>query len=450
MRMTNKVFSDLAIWMMILGVLTGVVFPFFTLLLGVPFELALSLPFALACLIAGALVGGLNFAMVRWVVGRRLRVLTGSMLHIEQTLRKMEATQDSTLCSPENCMIPVDSEDEIGQSAAAFNRLVETLTTSMHSQAASKSFAGALTSQLEIAPLSEQALNQFFLNAGASGGLILTECAGEMKLGAAQGLLNPERVIQSEPINRVIRTGQRVLIDIPEDVQVEGIVTEFRPRQVLVSPIFYKGVSVGILVLAAGSNFKADQLELIDLFLPILGLSLNNAITHDRLQRLAALDPLTGLYNRRFGMGRLHEEFGRSVRAQTPIGLLMLDIDHFKAVNDTYGHLVGDRLLKSVSSIMRSSLREGDVLVRYGGEEFLAVLPAASSDDLLMVGERVRRQVEDLILQESEKQIKVTISIGGCAAPHHQVSNEENLISKADEALYRAKNGGRNQVVIDR
>jgi len=450
MRITNKVFSDLAIWMMILGVMTGVVFPFFALMLGVPVDLALSLPFYFSCLIAGAFVGGLNFAMVRWVVGRRLRVLTGSMLHIEQTLRKMEISQDPSLCNSVNCMIPVDSEDEIGQSAAAFNRLVETLTISMRSQSAVKSFSGTLTSQLELGPLSEQALNQFFLNAGASGGLILTECAGEMQLGAAQGLLDPERVKRSEPVTRVTRTGQRVLIDIPEEIQVEAVVTEFRPRQVLVSPISYKGVSVGILVLAAGSSFKADQLELIDLFLPILGLSLNNAITHDRLQRLAALDPLTGLYNRRFGMGRLHEEFGRSVRAKTPIGLLMLDIDHFKAVNDTYGHLVGDRLLKSVSSIMRSSLREGDVLVRYGGEEFLAVLPAASSEDLLMVGERVRRQVEDLVLQESEKQVKVTISIGGCSAPHHQVSKEEDLISKADAALYRAKNGGRNQVVVDR
>jgi len=92
-----------------------------------------------------------------------------------------------------------------------------------------------------------------------------------------------------------------------------------------------------------------------------------------------------------FDLGRLREEFGRSVRANTPFGVLILDIDHFKAVNDTYGYLVGDHVLKSVCAIARSALCEGDVLLRYGGEEFLAVLPAASADDLRRVGERLRK-----------------------------------------------------------
>jgi diguanylate cyclase (GGDEF)-like protein len=178
---------------------------------------------------------------------------------------------------------------------------------------------------------------------------------------------------------------------------------------------------------------------------------MNNAIDHDRLQRLAALDPLTGIYNRRFGLGRLHEEFGRAVRNGSPLGVLMFDIDHFKDVNDTYGHLVGDRVLKSICAIARSSsLREGDVLLRYGGEEFVVVLPAASADDIRIVGERLRRSIEDSSLSDGAKTVKVTISVGGAAYPNHNVENEDVLLRLSDEAMYLAKNTGRNRVEIAR
>ena len=136
------------------------------------------------------------------------------------------------------------------------------------------------------------------------------------------------------------------------------------------------------------------------------------------------------------------------MRTAAPLGVLMLDIDHFKAVNDTYGHLVGDRVLKSVCAIVRSSLREGDVLLRYGGEELLAVLPAASSTDLHEMGERLRQAVEDSSVTDGEKTVRVTLSAGGAAYPTHNVEREDGLIGLADEALYRAKKGGRNRVEI--
>ena len=176
-----------------------------------------------------------------------------------------------------------------------------------------------------------------------------------------------------------IRTEQKQVISIPDDVKVEGVIMDFRPSEIIVLPIKNKGVSLGVVVLATGLKFDADQHARIELFMQALGLALNNAMAHDDLQRLAALDPLTGIYNRRFGLSRLREEFGRAVRNHTLLGVLMFDIDHFKKVNDTYGHLAGDRVLKSICDIARSSLREGDILFRYGGEEFVAVLPAASS-----------------------------------------------------------------------
>ena len=195
-------------------------------------------------------------------------------------------------------------------------------------------------------------------------------------------------------------------------------------------------------------NRHLDAHFRLDLFRHGLGLSLNNALAHDRLQRLAALDPLTGAYNRRFGLNRLHEEFVRAVRANSPVGLLMIDIDHFKSVNDTYGHMVGDRLLTSIAGVIGSILREGDILIRYGGEEFLAVLPAASSDDIRAIGERVRRATEESTLAEGTQTVRITVSVGGAAFPNQNVASERALVELADTALYTAKQSGRNRVKI--
>ena len=450
MRITRKVFHDLAIWQVGFGLCIGLVFPFFVMLLGVPRGTALTPQFFAACLFAGALSGVVNYFIARRVVGARLKILAERMTHVERSLGGMTSSGDLSACSPEECAIVVDSEDEIGESALAFNRLVEALSNSMRTQLAVRSFSEMLTSQLEIESLAQEALRQFFEHAGAAGGLILYEVSGELKVAASRGLRDPAAVASSGHVDAAVRSGERQVVRIPDDVRLEGVLADFRPGEVVVSPITYKSFPLGVIVLATGGAFAPDQLALIDLYLQGLGLALNNAIAHDRLQNLAALDPLTGIYNRRFGLGRLHEEFGRAVRVTAPLGVLMLDIDHFKAVNDTYGHLVGDRVLKSVCTIVRSSLREGDVLLRYGGEELLTVMPAASADDLRQMGERLRQAVEDSAVADGDKTVRVTLSAGGAAYPSQNVEHEEGLVRLADEALYRAKEGGRNRVEIAR
>ena len=159
------------------------------------------------------------------------------------------------------------------------------------------------------------------------------------------------------------------------------------------------------------------------------------------------MDPLTDAYNRRFGLGRLREEFSRAVRAESPLGALMLDLDHFKAINDTYGHLVGDRVLRAVAGACRRVLREGDVLVRYGGEEFLVLLPGAGPEDVRQVGERVRRAIEETSVTDGELRTAVTVSLGG-ATFRDATDSPESLIARADKALYEAKEGGRNRIAV--
>jgi two-component system, cell cycle response regulator len=447
-RITRGVFQDLAIWMVGFGLCIGIAFPFFSMALGVSSAIALSPLFFAACLGAGALAGAINFGLSRRIVGHRLRVLADGMNHVESNLNAMTYNDDLSRCTPEDCAIPADSDDEIGESAGAFNRLVVSLSQSMRTQAAVRSFSAMLTSQLEIDGLAESALRQFFEHSGAVGGLILYESGGELLVAASRGLRDPESVSASDHVMNALRTKQRQVIEIPDDIRVESVLADFRPSEVIVSPITYKEVPLGVIVLATGHSFSPDNLALIELQLQGLGLALNNALVHDRLQRLAALDPLTAVYNRRFGLGRLSEEFARAVRASTPLGVLMFDIDHFKNVNDTYGHLIGDRILKSICVIARTALREGDILFRYGGEEFVAVLPAASAEDLLLTGERMRRAIEDSSLSDGERTVRVTISIGGAAYPNQNVESEELLVQLADKALYRAKDTGRNRVEI--
>ena len=171
-------------------------------------------------------------------------------------------------------------------------------------------------------------------------------------------------------------------------------------------------------------------------------------MTHDQVQKLAAIDPLTGIYNRRFGTTRLHEEFVRAVQLESAIGIMMFDIDHFKSVNDTYGHSIGDRVIRQVATTARSALREGDIIIRLGGDEFLAVLLGASANDVFQTAEKIRRQIDEKLISYGDQNIHITVSLGGVSFPEKDIKNEQDLIDSADRALYSAKNAGRNRTVV--
>jgi diguanylate cyclase (GGDEF)-like protein len=448
LRITSKVFSDLAIWMVGLGLMMGIVFPFFTVAMGIPSSLALTPWFFLACISAGIAVGAANIGLARLVVARRLRLLAERMRFVEGNLQQMAEGEELENCAPEDCFIEVDSEDEIGESSLAFNRLVEALAASHQSEAVVREFTKMLASQLELDLLVAEALQQLMQHSAAEAGALLVEADGELKVLASQGIRSTETLAKSDHVRLALRTQQQQRILFPKDMSLEGVLADFRPREVLVEPILYKSVPLGVIVLAGAEDFDEQSLRLLELLRPGLGLAMNNALVHDRLQRLAAIDPLTGIYNRRFGMARLHEEFSRAVRDNTPLGVLMLDIDHFKLVNDTYGHLVGDRVLVHIAKVARSVMREGDILVRYGGEEFLAILPAASKEDGRQVAERLRRLIEETSIKDGNQNIRVTISAGATAFPENSVDGEQDLIQVADEALYTAKETGRNRVVM--
>lgn len=168
-----------------------------------------------------------------------------------------------------------------------------------------------------------------------------------------------------------------------------------------------------------------------------------------KLSELTNRDELTGLYNRRFMNHFLAAEIKRSQRYHHHMGLLMIDADHFKHINDAHGHAVGDQVLVLLSQIVLRTLREMDVVCRYGGEELIAILPEETdSATLLLTAERVRRAVEqELVRCKDQTEVRLTISIGAALYPTH-AEDAEGLLKAADTALYRAKDEGRNRSII--
>jgi diguanylate cyclase (GGDEF)-like protein len=164
------------------------------------------------------------------------------------------------------------------------------------------------------------------------------------------------------------------------------------------------------------------------------------------LHEISITDSLTGLYNRKHLMETLAREASRSQRYERPFALLMIDIDHFKRYNDTFGHLAGDEALKKMAKIFRDSVRAADYSARYGGEEFLIILPETSKDKAVQAAERIRQCVEKDSSADSDKGMGNTVSIGIAVFPEHGDDIQE-LIKNADAALYEAKEGGRNQVI---
>ena len=167
-----------------------------------------------------------------------------------------------------------------------------------------------------------------------------------------------------------------------------------------------------------------------------------------RLEQLATTDTLTGLLNRGVFYERLGIEFRRSLRYGRPIALLMIDLDHFKLVNDEHGHPYGDFVLAETAAAIREELRESDIVGRYGGEEFVVMLPETERDAARTVAEKLRAAVAARDLTRDGTAVQMTISVGVSGLPAEGVRVEVDLVARADEALYRAKREGRDRVVV--
>ncbi len=206
----------------------------------------------------------------------------------------------------------------------------------------------------------------------------------------------------------------------------------------------------GVLVLAAPTtpSFKRDAPNLIKLAKNEITMVLDNARLYEAAKQLAVTDGLTKVYNHRFFQELLEKEYKRSDRYDTEFSLIMLDIDFFKKINDTYGHLLGDEILKEIAALILECLRSMDVVARYGGEEFAILLPETNLPEAIKTAERIRRTIEnhDFMEVQGGKPLKITVSLGVTTYPSDNINDRSDILTKADIALYEAKETGRNRV----
>jgi len=445
MRITKKVFLDLAIYMIGFGLIIGVVFPLFTYLIGIPAEYISNYMFVVGCIVAGVIVGVFNILLANIVVGKRLNILSTRMQYVNENLKNSNDFDDEDCLK--RCHIPVDSDDVIGESANSFNELVKSFLMTLKSESSIRKFTEIFTNELDLEKLSEKALTHIIEYTKSSAGVVLIDKGGKIEVSASHLIKNTESLLDMEVVHKAFSNNKQIKFNFPSDIKIEAGLLEFYPKAILIEPVSYKNEVLGLVLLASTKDYEDTDINQLNVYTHGLSLGMHNAIIHDKLEQLAVLDSLTKIYNRRFGMERFKEEYSRSVRTNNPLGVLMFDIDYFKKINDTYGHIVGDQVLINFTKIISKNLRKGDVLVRYGGEEFMALLPGSSTEGTCIIAEKIRRIVEENNIRHGNQDIKITVSIGGTSFPENDTETTQELIKIADDHLYSAKALGRNQVV---
>jgi diguanylate cyclase (GGDEF)-like protein len=291
--------------------------------------------------------------------------------------------------------------------------------------------------------------------------LIFLVDAGERRarLMVARGLEPPAAAAAAMPladglISMIVRTRQPLLLSNRD--RRHGQLTLFppasgialRPASFLGLPMVAEERVIGILALAADrpGAFDAHHRDFMEALCYHAALSIADAELHDRVARLATTDGLTGLANHRRFQERLTEEFDRQARYPGTFSLVMLDVDHFKGVNDRYGHLAGDAVLRQIAAALQRQARRVDLAARYGGEEFMLLLANAGRKEAFETAERLRRAIEAVTTEAPAGAIRVSVSLGVATYPD-DARDRTALIELADRALYAAKRAGRNRTV---
>ena len=314
---------------------------------------------------------------------------------------------------------------------SALNRLGDALTVS-HDR------AGIIAAVLETGAMSVgAACGVFYAVVPASGRLRAMSCYGCKVSGNEIG---PGEGVAGAAVER------DDVVHVPGDATLAP--SEPIAEAAVAIPLRRGTHAIGVLALyrrGAAETFTDDDVHLLQSLMHQAETAIENTFLYEEATRLSITDGLTGLWNRRLFDLRMNEELQRAIRFQEPFGLLLVDLDHFKSVNDRFGHQAGDAVLVELARRLTDATREVDVVTRFGGEEFALVLPKTPVQGTRRLADKVREVVADEPFAAGNVSIPVTVSVGAAAYPDHGLSTAD-LLAAADAALYRAKENGRNRV----
>ncbi len=248
--------------------------------------------------------------------------------------------------------------------------------------------------------------------------------------------------------------------DIPENAMIlkeklmensgEGMAMDYGfcevfPKDIAWLPMYVGDINIGVLMVSSIHGFKKEDIAFLEHAVKELSVSLDNAKIHRKINELSITDELTGLYNRRKMDEVLEVEFNKAKRYGSGLSIMILDIDHFKNVNDFYGHKVGDVVLSQIGSILRHNIRNIDIATRYGGEEFVIILPQTDFHSALLAAKKLKNLIRNK--RFIQLQGRVTVSVGIAAIPDERINGTDDILKIADDFLYEAKNSGRNRII---
>jgi two-component system cell cycle response regulator len=453
-RPRRSVFKELLFSMLAFGTIVGLMFPLFAKA-QLHTRDAMSYRFFALCVAAGLIIGAGNFLIFKMVVSRQLSRLASGMQRVNEEVR---SAKDNGGVAREACKLAVTSNDLIGDVAASFNGMTDAISRRITVESTTRTLLATLSATAEEAVVAHEILEAIAAVCGAQAGVLYGDTGQTLKLLSSFGVDVvadlPDELDDSQGLaQRALERGQLLCAAPSRDgfawMQSSTPLGGFRPESIVLVPLMAEQRAVGIAAMACTlDRLSEEQTALLDSIRTQAAPYLHTAILHEKLRDLAAIDDLTKILNRRFGMRRLAEEFSRSARHGVPLSVVMIDIDRFKAFNDTFGHDAGDAVLVSVARVLENSVRAGDVVCRYGGEELMIVAPGMGMNDAGEVAERLRRLIEVTPIIWRDQLLNVTVSMGTASWPIIRASMPEEMVTYADEALYHAKKSGRNQVSV--
>ena len=450
----RSVLRNLFFSMLAFGLFVGLLFPPFARIV-LKTDRAYSPIFIFMCIGAGLLVGILNFFIFRRTVSKELSLIQKGMHHVNENIAIVDVLEDDCL---EECTLETNSADIIGEISKSFNYMTNEIFKRLMLEGETRTLNSNLSHSVELDDVSNTILESLASVMSAKAGVLYSARENTLDLLSFFGFdfadgIKKISTAEFGPLKKALDSGKIISYTQLNGWEWLGQSTplgSFNPGSILLIPLMTKQQPVGLVILACDNTPPtSQQLKTLETLRNSAAPYFDNSILHKKITQLAAIDELTGILNRRFGLRRLKEEFSRSARHGLPISTVMIDIDHFKKFNDTFGHDAGDAVLKMVADKLSDTLRAEDMVCRYGGDEFVISLSGAGMNDSAIFTERIRRTIETNYVNWGEQQLSVTISCGIATYPVIRSSVCEELITAADKALYLSKEFGRNQVAIN-